>query len=366
MMTPPSVVLSLTYYGCLVPVWTFVAANLERPLKISRNASCPCGSGRKFKHCCLATGSVEHKSTPESQELFNAVNAQATAHPFASIDDVQAFANKQLEVQNNRAVDEFEGLSPTQMGALLGQLPGRDKVVQLASLTEAPSAPIIQLFELLIVAIGDKGLKATAKGNLPRKFCRDAALSFLGEEGYAERTRYGGINTEPDFTELHVMRINAEMAGLIRIHLGRFIVTGKGRNLLKKESFAGVYLPLLNAFVDEYNWSYLDCHPELPFIQQSWMFSLWLLHCHGGEEREQQFYEEKYVRAFPILLEQVDDSPYRNASETIKSAYGLRTFHRFLVMFGLVELRKHDPSDIFSEYSVKATPLFSGVVRFLV
>jgi hypothetical protein len=63
-----------------------------------------------------------------------------------------------MEVQNNRAVDEFEGLSPTHMGALLGQLPGREQVVQLASLAEVPIAPIIQLFELLIVAIGDNGV----------------------------------------------------------------------------------------------------------------------------------------------------------------------------------------------------------------
>ncbi|MGK0228267.1 MAG: hypothetical protein ACI9US_000925 [Gammaproteobacteria bacterium] len=339
---------------------------MERPLKISRNAICPCGSGQKFKHCCLGADTVERKPTPQSQELFNAVHAQAAAHPFESIDDVQAFANQQMQAQNDRGVDDFEGLSPAQMGALLGQLPGREKVVQLASLTEAASAPIVHLFELLIVAIGEKGLKATATGNLPRQFCRDAALSFLGEEGYAKRTRYGGINTEPDFSELHVMRTNAEFAGLIEIDRGRFKVTGKGSNLLEKESYAGVYLPLLDAFVNEYNWSYRDGYEELHFIQQSWMFTLWLLHCHGGEERELQFYEEKYLRAFPILLEQVDDSPYREPIETVKSVYGLRTFHRFLVLFDLVEIRKHDPVNVFSECSVKAGRLFSGVVRFLI
>jgi hypothetical protein len=103
---------------------------------------------------------------------------------------------------------------------------------------------------LLIVAIGEKGLKATATGNLPRKFCRDAALSFLGDEGYAQRTHYGGINTEPDFSELHFMRINAEFADLIDIDRGRFKVTRKGRELLEKKSLAGVYLPLLEAFVN--------------------------------------------------------------------------------------------------------------------
>jgi hypothetical protein len=60
-----------------------------------------------------------------------------------------------MQVQNNRGVDDFEGLSLAQMGALLGQLPGREKVVQLASLTETASAPIVQLFELLNCLIVD-------------------------------------------------------------------------------------------------------------------------------------------------------------------------------------------------------------------
>ncbi|MFT6876187.1 MAG: hypothetical protein ACJAZF_002304 [Granulosicoccus sp.] len=96
------------------------------------------------------------------------------------------------------------------------------------------------------------------------------------------------------------------------------------------------------------------------------MFTLWLLHCHGGEDRVVEYFEEMCVRVFPVLLEQIDDSHYREPSETIKSVYGLRTFHRFLALFDLIELNENDPVDVFSECSVKAEPLFSGVVRFWV
>ncbi|MCB1677238.1 MAG: hypothetical protein KDI16_00970 [Halioglobus sp.] len=44
-----------------------------------------------------------------------------------------------------------------------------------------PGAPILTLFELLTDAIGEQGLKSTAKGNLPR-FCREAALVYWGEQ----------------------------------------------------------------------------------------------------------------------------------------------------------------------------------------
>tara|TARA_B100001093_G_C26649184_1_gene936708 strand:+ start:347 stop:787 length:441 start_codon:yes stop_codon:yes gene_type:complete len=31
----------------------------EKRVKISRNALCPCGSGKKYKHCCLKSGLYE-------------------------------------------------------------------------------------------------------------------------------------------------------------------------------------------------------------------------------------------------------------------------------------------------------------------
>lgn len=35
-----------------------VGANETRRTKIGRNATCPCGSGRKFKKCCMAGARV--------------------------------------------------------------------------------------------------------------------------------------------------------------------------------------------------------------------------------------------------------------------------------------------------------------------
>jgi uncharacterized protein YecA (UPF0149 family) len=33
---------------------------LKRDFKIGRNESCPCGSGKKYKHCCLMSGIYEN------------------------------------------------------------------------------------------------------------------------------------------------------------------------------------------------------------------------------------------------------------------------------------------------------------------
>lgn len=36
-------------------------------MKVGRNDPCPCGSGKKYKHCCYAKDSVKHE--PEEPEV---------------------------------------------------------------------------------------------------------------------------------------------------------------------------------------------------------------------------------------------------------------------------------------------------------
>lgn len=40
-------------------------------MKVGRNDPCPCGSGKKYKNCCLAR--AEHRSTPEGDGLATAL-----------------------------------------------------------------------------------------------------------------------------------------------------------------------------------------------------------------------------------------------------------------------------------------------------
>lgn len=37
-------------------------------MKVRRNEPCPCGSGKKYKHCCYAKDSVKHEA-PEPEEV---------------------------------------------------------------------------------------------------------------------------------------------------------------------------------------------------------------------------------------------------------------------------------------------------------
>src|SRR5580692_636146 len=47
-----------------MPTLYFFGTPMTAPLR--RNEPCPCGSGRKYKHCCGKTGAVPKRPLPEA------------------------------------------------------------------------------------------------------------------------------------------------------------------------------------------------------------------------------------------------------------------------------------------------------------
>lgn len=77
--------------GLMAKMAQMQAAQSQVKVRISRNDPCPCGSGRKFKKCCLAMqqGNYEHKRDPAKQPRLRGTQANSVV-----IDDavVQAAA----------------------------------------------------------------------------------------------------------------------------------------------------------------------------------------------------------------------------------------------------------------------------------
>lgn len=190
---------------------------------------------------------------------------------------------RHVQQQNQEPLDEFHGLSPEQMYRMLHFPFVSPALVRFPEVQDAsPTTPIMSLVGQLIDAIGESGLKPTAKGNLPQKFCRDAALAYWGEEVYRENTRYGGINREEDFIDLHVTRLVAELAGLIRKYKRKFILSRNCRTLLAQQCSAALHPQMFRAYTERFNWAYWDRYPDLRFIQTAFLFTLYLLTRYGA------------------------------------------------------------------------------------
>jgi hypothetical protein len=331
---------------------------------IGRNDPCPCGSGKKFKHCCLGkenSTASSHGVAGMSESLRKALEGRQ----FNSLEEAQAFLDQITQQQNRRQLDEFHGLSPEQMHQILNFPFASQGLVRFEDVLDAnPVAPVLTLFKLLADAIGEQGLKPTAKGNLPRNFCRQAALVYWGEQRYQENTRYGGINREEDFDDLHVTRLVAELAGVIRKYKGRFILSRDCCRLLAGDGMTTIYLKLFRTYVEQFNWAYRDGYPELRFIQSAFLFTLYLLTRYGDAWRPQVFYEDAFPGTFPMLLDEVPPNQVISPDETVRHSYTWRALVHFAGFLGLATVEPVSNELLCHEYRVKSLPLLGQVVQF--
>lgn len=334
-------------------------------MKTGRNDACPCGSGLKFKKCCADKESSGGQQRGTGSPM-DALRELLKGQNFGSLDEANAFISQHMQRQNHAVIDDFHGLSSEQMHRFLHFPFETPELVSFPTCLDfSPEAPILRLFNLLVDAIGDDGLKTTATGNLPRNFCREAAKSFWGEKEYTLWSRHGELRSEDEFAELNVTRLVAGLAGLIRKYKGKFIIGKECRKLLTEEGMAGVYPRLLRAFAKEYNWGYVDRWEEIPMVQHSFLFTLHLLNKYGAEWRLNHFYEDNFLKAFPMVLREAPHTPeFYSPEKSLRNCYSWRCLERFAGFMGLVEIER-DRDDRYSEdFRLRKLPLLDHVVHF--
>lgn len=338
-----------------------------RPMTISSigdNDPCPCGSGKTYRQCCHNRPS---DADPDSnaKRATEMVRKALEGREFGSLEELQAFVTDHVRRQNEHPLDEFHGLSPEQMRSILYRPFASPEVAIIAEAPEdGATAPISRLFGLLAKAIGDQGLKPTATGNLPRAMCREVARSYWDEKTYQDRTRFGAINSEPDFFELHVARLTAGLAGLIRKYRGRFLLTRDARRMLGDNGLAAIYPRLFRTYVERCNWGYWDHYPDLPFIQHAFLFTLYLLARYGTVWRPHRFYEDAFLTAFPMLVSEVPPNDIIAPEQTLRSCYTWRALVHFAGFLGLAVVEPISDKLLCHDYRVKALPLLPKIVHF--
>ncbi len=329
--------------------------------KVGRNDPCPCGSGKKYKHCCLRR---EEDSKPFADELGSMLDGA----DISSLEEAKAHTNQLVQQKNLQALDDFHGLSPEQMQAFLYSPFESPEFVRFKEpKTKKIDAPIWELFKLMTDAIGEKGLKSTAKGNLPQKFCREAAVLFRTSGHLGDSFPMRGINKEEDYYDLHVTRVVAEMAGLIHKPKNHFMLTSECQQLLAEQNHGVIFLKLLKAYTLKFNWGYDDGFPEVNIIQQSFVFSLYLLSRNGKQAKHQKFYEDAFLTAFPMALDMAEASEFFTPEEDIRRCYTMRIIHGFVKFFGFAALTTIEGDKPYlHDYKIKKLPLLDELVQFVI
>jgi hypothetical protein len=325
---------------------------------------CFCGSGKKYEDCCFLRDMEEirnRKASPTGSWLKESKRGK----PFHSLQEAQETLDQAVSEQNNAPLDDFGGLSPAQMTRLLYDPFGEGSPARYnLGLTNFPETPILRILKPILIGLSQGGLKMTAKGNLPADFSRSVALSYYGEKGFREQTRFGGFRKEQDWEEIHTVRLTAELAGFVKKEKGRFRLTRKGEQVLSQGLNGESFLDLFRAYSLKFNWAYRDRYPPMSIVQTSFLFTLFCLQRLGGETRSADFYAELFLRAFPMVLDEPSQNPYRSPEEQAKRCYSLRALERFASFFGFADVRMLDRYQMGLPPEVKKEPFLDSWISF--
>lgn len=284
---------------------------------------------------------------------------------FDSTDETRDFADSFVGALNTKAVDDFQGLSPTQMSRFLYHPFDSPELAEFRDvLPSEPQCMLTIMVRILADAAGEKGIKATANGNLPRAVCREAVRIQLENETPLWPDSPDEVYKEDDAIGIQKTRFIMQDAGLLHFRKGRFHLTQRFRHLYDSDGMAAVYPLLLKAFTLTTAWGYWDRYLGLEIIQHSFLFSLRMLFRAGNAVHPNSYYEDAFLRAYPMATREIGESPWRSPEDIVRSCYSLRFLQRFAEFFGLVKLESASDDRFRTAYDVTVLPLLRDTVRF--
>lgn len=271
---------------------------------------------------------------------------------------------------NRYPLDDFEGFTPNEMHELIYHPFDNDSSpVVLNTNMDANLVSNAQFYKFstryLEMLRERQPLKLTQKGNLPRKFCRELIDEGIVEnDQIALRFKRYPLMREDESRYIFLINHLTRMIGLTKIRSGKISLTLQVDRFNKMKTVSPLFLLLLRGYIDKFNWGYSDYYPESNIIQAGFGFSIFLVQKFGDEERTDKFYARKYLKAFPSVMRDFEDTTYESAGKRFMECYFMRVFERFLRRFGFVEIIK-GAEDLFAmDKTVVKTELMDQVFEW--
>ncbi len=333
--------------------------------KIGRNDPCPCGSGKKYKDCCMTKTGQEGEANA-AQRVMEEILERLEGQEFESIEDLNAFVGGFMENRNTVPHMDFFGLSSDQVHRMLhAPLETLEDMVRFNQDLEIESfqnIPVVMNSLIFLSRLKELGpIKATAKGNLSLAFARELYDAFI----YLSDSFHPPIRSEEDAVFVNALRHVLRMCGWVKKAKNHFSLTAKGTKVIEK-GFSGThFFILMNTFLRRFNWGFQDRYPDFWIIQGGAVFSLYLLHRKARRFIAAEELGDSFIRAFPAVLDEVGTMAYWSPREEVRRCFSLRFLQRFCEYFGFVDIRREEKSPHIYKLSVKKSDFYDRYITWL-
>ena len=298
-------------------------------------------------------------------QVFDEMRAAMKGQAFKSIEETQGFADAWLKKANAQPKSEFLGLSSEQMHRMMYR--PFDETSDIVTLNKNLSderireIPIVKEAVYFIRRLGElQPLKATAKGNLPRAFASEIHDRFPEDPEF-----HYPIVSEQNDTKLSALHYILNVCGWIKKRNQKFYLTKKGQDLNAKGFGPDDFHHLFWTYTQKFNWASRDFYPELEIIQQSFLFSFYILHRKAKTYVRADELSTYFIQAFPAVLKREERFLSSEESyELLQRSFCLRFIERFCEYFGLVTIEKKGRRYLQLDYLIRTTPFFSEMFQW--
>ena len=270
-------------------------------------------------------------------------------------------------LKNNAPLDDFSGLSPTEMHRLLynpygvNSPLGFQRTIEDSTLDQIPFFRLTE--EFLKIVKRDESIKLTPLGALPRKVLHELYSHKFITETFIE-SGIVKLSREQDSVVITSVHRSTLLTGLIKEKKGKLGLTKDGEKLLSSVDRSELFQMVFSIFTTRFEWASNDRYPPGDDGQIGWAFTVYLIDKYGSDDHSVEFYGEKYLKAFPNCLAHFTPAPWEKSEGQFMSCYQVRTFTRFLEWFGLVKVEStHEIRNAHLDL-VKCTDVFGRVFRF--
>ena len=307
---------------------------------------------------------INKEAESKSEDIFEEMRTALNDQNFRSMDEAQTFLDALLTKRNAEPIPEFLGLSPEQMYRMLhspfsetSDILALNRSLSKEDLLEIPV--VKETVHFLKRLNGLQPLRATVKGNLPQAFAREMHDKFPEHPHF-----HYPIRSEEEDSKLSALRHILDMSSWIKKRDQKFSLTQKGQIVVENGFGIDDLFYLFETYTEKFNWASRDLYPDLDIIQESFLFSCYLLHKKAKTYIHANELSSYFVQAFPTVLSREMKDPAMELEELVRHGFCLRFVERFCEYFGLVTIRREEKLSAYPDYSVQISPLFQKLFHW--
>jgi len=203
-------------------------------------------------------------------------------------EEIQAHLAPRVDDHNAAPQAALGGISPSQALALMREGLEGEGPLRLAedlSLEELAASDFLANARLFLGRLDSGGkTRATVAGRLKRAFVAETLELMRLPDGYLEDLhRARRVVNEEDAWPLHILRVNLEVAGLVKLRKSAFSLTKLGRALVAPESPGRLLAHLFRSYFGEFNLDYGHRSSGGPGLQPAVPLLLWQMGVHARD-----------------------------------------------------------------------------------